>query len=516
MKVIDFDKDNLCINQIVGQKTDNIMVEGDIIVPDVKPDILNTIHTSGNVCIYKKEVLEGKVRIDGCVNVYIMYLADGEMSSVRSLNTCLDFTNTFDFENVRPDMNLELEVEVRSVDCKVLNGRKVSVKAAVELKQKVYSNETVEYIKQIQNVEDIQLLNKSFVLNSLIGSGMNKVYAKDTLILDNIDNLAEILKVDLKITNQDTKVSYNKILAKADASVKIMYLTEDDRINVVESIIPVMGFVDIPNVSDDNLVDTKYELKNLIVKPNSVEEHSIYIEAEIELSCMVYESRNVDMIQDLYSPSQNLVFNKKAIRSMVGKERIEDVCSIRQTSPVAEIHGNRIYDVEVVPSISNQNLLNGRIVYEGEVGLKFIYSSDNGVNIDTKTMSLPFTFNVDAPNVNQSSMVETQMQIKNQNFVVMPDGNIDISIDINFIMNISKMTSINLIDSINAEENRQIEIYSIIIYYVKPGDTLWEIAKRFRSTVEDIARVNNIENPDKLNVGQQLFIPRYVRNRVST
>ncbi|MFR5683647.1 MAG: DUF3794 domain-containing protein, partial [Clostridia bacterium] len=229
MKVIDFDKDNLCINQIVGQKTDNIMVEGDIIVPDVKPDILNTIHTSGNVCIYKKEVLEGKVRIDGCVNVYIMYLADGEMSSVRSLNTCLDFTNTFDFENVRPDMNLELEVEVRSVDCKVLNGRKVSVKAAVELKQKVYSNETVEYIKQIQNVEDIQLLNKSFVLNSLIGSGMNKVYAKDTLILDNIDNLAEILKVDLKITNQDTKVSYNKILAKADASVKIMYLTEDDR-----------------------------------------------------------------------------------------------------------------------------------------------------------------------------------------------------------------------------------------------------------------------------------------------
>ena len=201
---------------------------------------------------------------------------------------------------------------------------------------------------------------------------------------------------------------------------------------------------------------------------------------------------------------------------MVGKERIEDVCSIRQTSPVAEIHGNRIYDVEVVPSISNQNLLNGRIVYEGEVGLKFIYSSDNGGNIDTKTMSLPFTFNVDAPNVNQSSMVETQMQIKNQNFVVMPDGNIDISIDINFIMNISKMTSINLIDSINAEENRQIEIYSIIIYFVKPGDTLWEIAKRFRSTVEDIARVNNIENPDKLNVGQQLFIPRYVRNRVST
>ena len=48
----------------------------------------------------------------------------------------------------------------------------------------------------------------------------------------------------------------------------------------------------------------------------------------------------------------------------------------------------------------------------------------------------------------------------------------------------------------------------MVIYFVKPGDTLWKIAKRYRSTVEDIARVNNIENPDRISVGQQLFIPK--------
>ena len=49
----------------------------------------------------------------------------------------------------------------------------------------------------------------------------------------------------------------------------------------------------------------------------------------------------------------------------------------------------------------------------------------------------------------------------------------------------------------------------MIIYFVKPGDTLWNIAKKFGSTVEDISRVNGIENPDILQVGRQLFIPRY-------
>ena len=34
-------KEKVCVNKIIGQKVENIVVEGDIIVPDIKPDILN-------------------------------------------------------------------------------------------------------------------------------------------------------------------------------------------------------------------------------------------------------------------------------------------------------------------------------------------------------------------------------------------------------------------------------------------------------------------------------------------
>ena len=49
----------------------------------------------------------------------------------------------------------------------------------------------------------------------------------------------------------------------------------------------------------------------------------------------------------------------------------------------------------------------------------------------------------------------------------------------------------------------------MVIYFVKPGDSLWKIAKKFGSTVSAIAEVNNIEQVDNISVGQQLFIPRY-------
>ena len=90
------------------------------------------------------------------------------------------------------------------------------------------------------------------------------MYAKDTINLDEADNLVEVMKTDLRITNRDTKISYNKVLIKSDLQVKIIYLTEDNRINMKEATIPVVGFIDLPNISEDHNCNVKYEIKNII------------------------------------------------------------------------------------------------------------------------------------------------------------------------------------------------------------------------------------------------------------
>lgn len=62
---VETEKENVCINQIIGQKRAETLVEGDVIVNDVKPDVLNIISANGIACVYKKEVMDGKIRIDG-------------------------------------------------------------------------------------------------------------------------------------------------------------------------------------------------------------------------------------------------------------------------------------------------------------------------------------------------------------------------------------------------------------------------------------------------------------------
>ena len=154
--VLDTTKETICVNQIIGQKTDNLLVEGDIIVPDIKPDILDTINVNGNICIYKKDALDGKVRIDGSINIYIIYLADNEAGEIRGLNTSLDFTQVIDFDQSKTGCSIDDNFNIKTIECKILNGRKINIKAMLDTNIKLYSNENIDIVKEVNNVENIQ------------------------------------------------------------------------------------------------------------------------------------------------------------------------------------------------------------------------------------------------------------------------------------------------------------------------------------------------------------------------
>ncbi len=362
--MIDTVKDSLCINKIVGSKNFNIAVQGDVVIPDTKPDILNAVNMTGNVCIYKKEILEGKIRIDGNVNIYLMYLADSESERIRGFNTSIDFTEILDFPGIESRMVLDEEVIVKDIECKVLNGRKVNFKAMLEVKANIFSNEKEEIVKEINNIDDIQTQVMLLKMNSLIGQNSTKAVAKETLIIDDTDGLEEILNVEFNLMNRDTKMSYNKVLAKADIEVRILYLTESGKIKTLEETIPLMGFIDVVGVSEENICDVSYKLKNIILKPNSKEDHSINVEIEFEIFARVFENKEINIIQDMYSPSRNLNFKENKINTMVNMRNTEDIINIREKIKLEDIEYTKICDVQVRTSISETNVTRDKIMME--------------------------------------------------------------------------------------------------------------------------------------------------------
>lgn len=510
--VVDTTKESVCVNQIVGQKNVGLIIEGDVIVPDIKPDVLTAVKVSGNVCIYKKEVLDGKIRLDGCIQTYIMYIADNETGDLRGINTNLDFTQVIDVDNCRAGMDLGCKLKIKSIEANVLNSRKLALKALIDAEIKVYSNSNIDIIKEINSNCCLQKLSNTIDVNSLVGYGTTKAYAKETISIDEIDNLAEILKVDMDMINRDTKISYNKVLVKTDARVRIMYLTEDNRIKNIVTRIPVMGFIDIENINDNNICNVDYSIKNLIIKPNNADNHSIYVESEIEIVCFAYESKNINLIEDLYGISSDLSFTQREIDTMADKHNIKEICELREQISIPEIGENKLYSVQTNPNISNVNIRNGKIIYEGELNLEFLYDLANSIN--SRTAQIPFNFEVSSDNINENCEIDTNIDIKKDDFIL-NQGNIDTNIQLEFNISTSRTEKLNIINEISSEESKDNNVYSMVIYFVKPGDTVWKIAKKFKSTMEDIASVNNIEDINKIYPGQQLYIPKFIKNNIA-
>lgn len=508
--MIEAQRENLSINKLIAEKREIIFAEGDMIVPDSKPDILNTICTSGVVSIYKKEAQDEKIRLDGAINTYIMYLPDGTDDTVRGLNTSIDFSENINVQDCKEGMNVVANVNVKSIEARVINGRKIGIKATVEVNLKVYLNEEVEIINDIQNENDVQILKQDLRVNSLIGQGTTKINVKDNIKIDAMDNLAEILKVQICLEDRDIKVSYNKVLTKSEASIKIMYLTEDNRINMASYKIPIVGFIDISNVSEENLCDVNYEIKNIIIKPNSQEEHSVYVEIEVEVMCYVYEEKQINLIQDMYSPTQKLNIEKKQILTMNDKNNVTNIKQIREKINLKDIDDLSLVDVDVIPAILNESKINTKILYEAELNLKFIFQNSR-TQIITKEAKIPFDYTIDNLEGGESLNTNSNIEIKSKDFIIQDGGDINCNIDAQTETSMYRIANINMIDNIEEGGEREEQDYSIVIYIVKKGDTLWEIAKEFGSTVDGIARVNGIENRDLIIQGQKLYIPKFER-----
>lgn len=78
-------------------------------------------------------------------------------------------------------------------------------------------------------------------------------------------------------------------------------------------------------------------------------------------------------------------------------------------------------------------------------------------------------------------------------------------------------TSLEQLQALNRHTGTQLDVGEVvmlpvrlqekgIMYWVQPGDTLYLIAQRIGLSLESIQQVNGVE-PDKLQVGQQIFLP---------
>lgn len=487
------EKNTISINKKTLEKLKNIEVKGDIIVPDTKPDIVNIINTNSNPYIYKEECTDGKYRFDGNIDTHIIYLS--ENGETKCIQTTLDFMDMIEDAQVNEKMSTKYKIDIISIDTKILNERKISVSVNLKICFNFFESQNIEYLDHLETLSGVEKLQESVDLRTVVAMNKIKSSLKEDISIDDTDTIAEILKSDISVCNVENKISYNKVLSKADVNVRILYITESGKISTVDSVFPIMNFIDMEKITEEDICNTDYKIRNMLFKINSKETKNISCQIDFELCCEVYKKKTIDIVQDMYGIDKNITFNQKKVEVETDTECSKEFVNISENILVEDIRS--IYDVDVRANIVNKVASGNLNNYEGEVCVDIYYETGNAIAV--KNAKIPFMVKLDCDTDDiQINLLKKHFKLNNEDVVC--------DIDLEIVPNNSNYKTINIIEDIEEEECDNDNDYAMVVYFVKQGDTIWNIARDFKVSLESLKRVNNLEEDDRINVGEKLYI----------
>ena len=144
---------------------------------------------------------------------------------------------------------------------------------------------------------------------------------------------------------------------------------------------------------------------------------------------------------------------------------------------------------------------------EGNAKISLLTQNIENNEIDTKNIDVLINQKYDLSDINKDSNV--YVDVIGENLSVMQNGtDIEVVLSLDVNTNIEDMTQMSIIDKIEDMALDLSNLDSINLYVVKPGDTLWKIAKKYKTSVDKIVKINNIENPAEIDVGQKILVIR--------
>lgn len=469
-------------------KIQEIELKQDLIVPDSKQDIF-TILDGNFYCYFSKvDILNGKVKVNGNVDSYISYISSGE--ETVGLQTTFSFEDGFENDSIVEQMTMQYNIEVSKQEIKIINERKISIGITLKINYEVFGTDSIEIFNDFEKIEDVQINSRKINMKSLIGINSNVASLKEEIKKENSDIVVDILKVDTNIVNNEVKISYNKVLTKADFKVNILYLTQDGRVGRTEGSFPIMSFIDLEDIKEENSCSTDYQIRNILLNINNGEDNSINIQVEYEVVCKAFEDKEQEIVSDLYSLKYDTEFTSKELEILdaSSSDNVEKV-DISERIEIENIQN--VIDVFGKSKVIKNN--------EGELELKVYYEAQNKIGLNIKTVNIPFIYKTN------SNEIETEIQ--NLEFDL---NNITLFVNGNIIIKQAnkKSSTIKIVQDVVTKPYDLKNEFGMVVYIVKKNDCLWDISKKFKVKQENIIKANDLEEPYNLKYGEKIYIAR--------
>lgn len=490
----------------------NVWVEQDILVPDTKPDVMQIISTQATPYILNCEVSNSKIKVSGKINYFIIYKVSDEKYKARGLFVTYPFTETLNVDGVENGANVVIKPVINNVITSLPNERKIAIKSEIIFDICIRDYTKVKLINNFNSEKEIekQLVNGTF--SNIINNKRSIIASKEDLLLEKeATDLLEILRVESSIINTETKESFNKIMVKGDILLKLMYLSENEEegIRNTNLEVPFTGMVEFDSISEKSKFAIEYILEDLEVSLNKeiTSTKAISVEYRIGADITQYEEEEVSYVDDFYSQYEELEYEEKKYDVIKDINRIsyeievkENIGKISEQTKIIDYRTD-LSNVNAIASISNGIKVNGNIKID------LLMQDTQTREIESKNIELLVDKEFRKDDIDLTRNNEIAISLKDVK-ISQNESSIDVNLILNLDIDSRLEGQIRVIDNLTTNKIDMTNLDSMNIYIVKENDDLWNIAKKYKTSVENLEKINEEVRNNNISVGQKILIIR--------
>lgn len=478
--------------------------ESDLLIPDYFPAAERILQCNAVPAILKKDIEGDRLNLDGSCRFNVIYR--GEEGEIKALTETVRFSESFPMKEAGNTPWVQTMVRVAGTSCRLLNPRKISARATVSVALKVKDQQLTETIEEIDCNEAEALFMPKTVYTVLEHTADT---AKVQGEIEVHTEIQDVLKSDGSVCIKDIKILPGKALIKGVADLYVLFTPESDpgKVESTSTAIPFSQVLELQSQQEGGCMEILSSIQNLrtdVESDDSGKNRLISITATLLTEGELYENQPHRLLVDAYSNRYPLELQTEQLSAeeMTEQGELSETLRHEIQADGGEIEVLQVLGTPVIQKVTGQDKT---LSIEGVLDVSmFLREGEEYRGVDKV---LPFTLKKDLQRLGSRMRCEARPCVLGMDWVVNGET-VELKTELACSMTVFTKEELEVIGSIEADTEHPIEqsgIKPLVIYYGEKGERLWDIARKYATSVAAIKSVNDL-NRDVLDARRLLLI----------
>lgn len=487
--------ENISRNALLAAKEDTFALEYQESLPQYCEDIEQVIQCSCHNVVNDYEYLGGTLKIYGRSRITIVYLSvskcylSAEFEETFTKNIDAPMTDNFAFASIHEC--------TRFTNFRLINQRKIEIRTSVQVHSRMYERITDTALISCNNI--IARKEQMKTLDVLSAATTSCDFDEEFSVTQHNGDISVIIDTSSYAVLDEMRLIKDKMLLKCRLELCVLYSNSEGTIEKCCFSVNTTKIVDIDGIDEESAAFAVAKTASLFVKAvpdNENRMRKLEIAGSISVSYAAAVEAEHELVTDAYAVDYK---TDNHCETMVMN------CDPTFYGDCKTLISTLNFEDEVMTEVLDLSLsLQSATVCDGRVTFAFFYSVlyyDVNGNICCKDGITESSIDIDA---NGDGIAGASLL--SFDYIMHAANSVEFRINVEYKVCAFNKKEITYLKDIELQQEEEFESPVLTIYFASESETVWDIAKKFRTQSSLIMKENELTS-DEIKNRRILLIP---------